>query len=52
MENREKVSRFLFLVKSQIFVQQPIFAVQKGLPYEKTSIFDDKYNAIKIKRYT
>ena len=39
-------------VKFQSFVQQPIFVVQKRLIYEKTSIFDEKYDEIKIKQFT
>ena len=35
--------------KFQNFAEQPIFVVQKSLPYEKASIFDEKYDAIKIK---
>ena len=37
--------------KFQIFVEQSIFVVQKRLIYEKTSIFYEKYDAIKIKRF-
>ena len=35
----------------QIFVEQSIFVVQKGLIYEKAFIFDGKYDQIKIKRF-
>ena len=38
--------------KFQIFVEQSIFVVQKRLIYEKTSIFDEKYDEIKIKQFT
>ena len=33
----------------EIFVEQSIFVVQKRLVYEKASIFDGKYDAIKFK---
>ena len=35
--------------KFQIFPEQSIFDVQKRLVYEKTSIFDGEYDAVKIK---
>ena len=35
--------------KLQIFVNQSIFVVQKRLLYKKASIFDGKYDEIKIK---
>ena len=35
-------------MKFQIFLEQPIFVVQKRLIYEKVSIFDEEYNKIKI----
>ena len=35
--------------KFQIFLEQSIFVVQKRLVYEKASIFDGKYDAIKFK---
>ena len=38
-------------VKFQIFLEQSIFVVQKRLVYEKAFIFDEKYDAIKIKRF-
>ena len=37
--------------KFQIFVEQTIFVLQKRLVYEKASIFDGEYHAIKIKRF-
>ena len=37
--------------KFQIFLEQSIFVVQKRLVYEKTSIFDEKYDTTKIKRF-
>ena len=37
--------------KFQIFLEQSIFVVQKRLVYEKASIFDGKYDEIKIKRF-
>ena len=37
--------------KFEIFVEQSIFVVQKRLVYEKESIFDGKYDAIKIRRF-
>jgi len=37
--------------KFQIFLEQPIFIVQKRLVYKKASIFDGKYNEIKIKQF-
>ena len=33
------------------FEEKPIFVVQKRLLYEKTSIFYEKYDAIKIKQF-
>ena len=39
----------LFQGVSIDFKEQPIFVVQKRLLYEKTSIFYEKYDAIKIK---
>ena len=39
-------------MKFQIFLEQPIFVVQKRLIYEKASIFDGKYDEIKIKQFT
>ena len=39
-------------VKFQIFLEQSIFVVQKRLTYEKASIFDEKYDKIKIKQFT
>ena len=38
-------------MKFQIFVEQSIFVVQKRLIYEKASIFDGKYDEIKIKQF-
>ena len=38
-------------IKFQILLEQPIFVVQKRLIYEKASIFDGKYDGIKIKRF-
>ena len=35
--------------KFQILLQESIFVVQKRLVYEKASIFDGKYDAIKFK---
>ena len=35
--------------KFQIFVDQTIFVMEKCLIYEKSSIFDEKYNGRKIK---
>ena len=35
--------------KFQIFVEQSIFVVEKCLIYEKTSIFNEKYDRTKIK---
>ena len=35
--------------KFQMFVEQSIFVVEKSLIYEKASIFNQKYDAIKIK---
>ena len=35
-------------IKFQILLEQPIFVVQRRLIYEKASIFDGKYDAIKI----
>jgi len=35
----------------QIFKEQSIFIVRKRLIYEKASIFDGKYDAIKIKQF-
>ena len=35
----------------QIFLEQPIFVLQKSLIYEKTAIFDKEYDEIKIKRF-
>ena len=35
-------------IRFQIFLEQPIFVVQKHLIYEKASIFDGKYDEIKI----
>ena len=37
--------------KFQIFLEQPIFVAQKHQPYEKVSIFDGKYESIKIKQF-
>jgi len=37
--------------KFQIFLEQSIFVVQKRLVYEKASIFDEKYDVIKIKQF-
>ena len=37
-------------LKFQIFIEQSIFVVQKRLTYEKASIFDEEYHAIKIKQ--
>ena len=34
----------------QIFLEQPIFVVQKRLIYEKASIFDEEFHEIKIKQ--
>ena len=36
-------------IKFQILLEQPIFVVQKRLPYEKASIFDEKFDEIKFK---
>ena len=33
----------------QIFLEQPIFVVRKGLLYEKAFIFDEKYDASILK---
>ena len=44
----------LFLANSytfQIFIEQSIFNLQKRLLYEKASIFNGKYDAIKIKQF-
>ena len=41
----------LIFMNFQIFVEQSIFVVQKCLIYEKASIFDGKYDAIKIKQF-
>ena len=38
-------------LKFQIFLEQSIFVVQKRLIYEKASIFNRKYDEIKIKRF-
>ena len=38
-------------LKLQIFLEQPIFVVQKRLIYEKASIFDEEYDEAKIKRF-
>ena len=38
--------------KFQIFLEQPIFIVRKGLLYEKTSIFNEKYDASILKWFT
>jgi len=35
----------------QFFIEQLIFIVRKRLIYEKASIFDGKYDAIKIKQF-
>ena len=37
--------------KFQIFLGQSIFVVQKRLIHEKASIFDEKYDVIKIKQF-
>jgi len=39
-------------IKFQIFLEQSIFVVQKRLVYEKASIFDGKYDAVKIRPFT
>ena len=36
-------------INFQMFVEQRIFVVQKREPYEKASIFNEKYDGIKIK---
>ena len=36
-------------LKLQIFLEKTIFVVQKRLIYEKVSIFDETYDAIKVK---
>ena len=36
----------------QISLEHSIFVVQKRLIYEKTFIFDEKYDEIKIKQFT
>ena len=38
-------------IRFQILLEQPIFVVQKRLIYEKASIFDGKYDEIKIKQF-
>ena len=35
--------------KFQIFLEQPIFIVRKGLLYEKTLVFDEEYDASTLK---
>ena len=39
-------------MKFEIFAEQSILVVQKRIIYEKASIFDGKYDQIKIKRFT
>ena len=41
---------FANFLKFQIYIEQSIFIVQKRLIYEKASIFDGKYDAVKIKQ--
>ena len=36
-------------LKFQILLEQPIFVVQKHLLYKKASIFDGKFDEIKLK---
>jgi len=36
------------LCEFQIYVKQSIFVVKKRLPYEKTSICNEKYDATKL----
>ena len=38
-------------IRFQILLEHPIFVVQRRLIYEKASIFDGKYDAIKIKQF-
>ena len=38
-------------IRFQILLEHPIFVVQKLLIYEKASIFDRKYDEIKIKQF-
>ena len=38
-------------IKFQICLEEPIFIVQRRLAYEKASIFDGKYDTIKIKQF-
>ena len=42
-------SNISILCKFQIYVEQSIFVVEKRLSYGKTSIFNEKYDATKIK---
>ena len=37
--------------KLQFFVEKPVFVVQERLIYEKAFIFDEEYDAIKIKQF-